>query len=29
VEVKGLQVQVGIPKSNTSGTPQIKIEEWK
>ncbi|MRR50338.1 MAG: hypothetical protein EG825_05400, partial [Rhodocyclaceae bacterium] len=29
VEVKGIQVQVGIPASNTSGTTQIKISEWK
>jgi hypothetical protein len=27
--VKGIQVQVGIPRTGESGTPQVKFSEWK
>jgi len=29
VPIKGIQVQVGIPKTGTSGIPQAKFSEWK
>lgn len=29
VPVKGIQVQVGIPRTGTSGVPQVKFSEWK